>query len=190
MSTRSRIGIIRKRRTPLNVETATRTAKDDPERFRLEVESVYCHFDGYPSGVGRTLLEHWTDPEKVNRLIALGDLSVLGAEIGKRHDFDSHLGTYNYETGEREGSSVPAGENWTLAYGRDRGEKGVGSVTHPLDEWPDSGQEAEYLFDPETREWRCRPETLNPVGWNTVAQWEGWLSIPEAIERDEAEVTA
>jgi hypothetical protein len=29
------------------------------------IESVYCHFDGYPQGVGATLLEHYTDKNKV-----------------------------------------------------------------------------------------------------------------------------
>jgi len=41
------------------------------------VTSIYCHFDGYLSGVGKTLFEHY-DREKTEKLIELGDISVLG----------------------------------------------------------------------------------------------------------------
>ena len=41
------------------------------------VNSVYCHFDGYISGVGKTLFEHY-DQEKLEKLLELGDISSLG----------------------------------------------------------------------------------------------------------------
>jgi hypothetical protein len=56
MSTRSRIAI----------ETESGTVK-----------SIYCHFDGYVSGVGKTLFNHY-DREKLEKLIELGDISSLG----------------------------------------------------------------------------------------------------------------
>ena len=40
------------------------------------VDSIYCHFDGYLRGVGKTLFEHY-DREKTEQLVALGDLSQL-----------------------------------------------------------------------------------------------------------------
>jgi len=40
------------------------------------VTSIYCHFDGYLSGVGKTLFEHY-DREKTEKLMELGDISVL-----------------------------------------------------------------------------------------------------------------
>ena len=40
------------------------------------VNSVYCHFDGYLSGVGKTLFNHY-DQEKLEKLLELGDISVL-----------------------------------------------------------------------------------------------------------------
>ena len=177
MSTRSRIGIIREANTD-----------------SIVIESVYCHFDGYPEGVGQTLLDHWTDEKKINRLIALGDLSSLGSVIGRKHDFDSHHGHYvggrpydhpdGYALGEFVESEAHQ-KGWCLFYKRDRGEKGVKSVVHGMDNWPDYGQEAEYLFDPAAGTWRVRQETLNPVGWNTVTPWVGWITIPEAIELEQ-----
>jgi len=41
------------------------------------VDSIYCHFDGYLSGVGKTLFNHY-DKEKLEKLIELGDISSLG----------------------------------------------------------------------------------------------------------------
>ena len=40
------------------------------------VTSIYCHFDGYLDGVGKTLFEHY-DREKTEKLIELGAISVL-----------------------------------------------------------------------------------------------------------------
>lgn len=41
------------------------------------VTSIYCHFDGYLAGVGKTLFKHY-DREKTEKLMELGDISVLG----------------------------------------------------------------------------------------------------------------
>lgn len=90
------------------MSTRSRIAIEDLETGK--VRSVYCHFDGYPDGVGKTLVEHYRDRDKVEALIALGDLSVLDAEVappsGTSHKFgDAYPGV-------------------TVAYGRDRGETG------------------------------------------------------------------
>ena len=41
------------------------------------VTSIYCHFDGYLSGVGKLLKEYYTTQPKVQALIELGDISAL-----------------------------------------------------------------------------------------------------------------
>jgi hypothetical protein len=51
------------------------------------ITGIYCHHDGYPEGVGVTLRDHYTDPAKVDALLALGSISSLGAEIGEKHEF-------------------------------------------------------------------------------------------------------
>ena len=40
---------------------------------------IYCHWDGYPSGVGKTLMENYTSPTAVDALLGLGDLSALAS---------------------------------------------------------------------------------------------------------------
>ncbi len=41
------------------------------------IKVIYCHWDGYPEGVGATLAEHYIDPVKVAALLNLGDISSL-----------------------------------------------------------------------------------------------------------------
>jgi len=71
------------------------------------VSSIYCHFDGYPEGVGAMLEEHYSNRQKLNMLINLGDISVLGEQVSTmdEHSFDNRK------------------EGVTVAYHRDRGEE-------------------------------------------------------------------
>lgn len=84
-------------------------------------KTVYCHWDGYLSHNGRILQEHYDSP-KANNLVALGNLSSLGPEIGEKHDFDVRF------------TSGAIGENWCKFYGRDREEEGQEFVTHTTKE--------------------------------------------------------
>ena len=72
MSTRSEIGILNSDGT---------------------IESVYCHWDGYPEYNGVILSEYYTKEEIVRELIRNGDLSSLHESIdpdkGMEHSFDN-----------------------------------------------------------------------------------------------------
>lgn len=70
------------------------------------VGQIYCHWDGYLSHNGKILFKSYQDPFKVRELIDLGDVSVLHANIGDKHDFDERY------------------ENGCTFYMRDRGEVG------------------------------------------------------------------
>ena len=96
------------------------------------VTGIYCHWDGYLSHNGKILAENYADEGKVRELIALGDISSLGAEIGTAHDFDA----------------APRGE--CNAYGRDRGERDVAARTcHNWRQFiSENCQEYDYLFTP------------------------------------------
>jgi hypothetical protein len=77
------------------------------------VMCIYSHWDGYPQHNGAILLEHYQDRAKVLALMMLGSISSLRNEIGMPHDFDAR-----YEDDD-------ARAEWTVAYGRDRGEQGT-----------------------------------------------------------------
>lgn len=72
---------------------------------------IYCHRAGSLEHNGEILLKHYRDEAKIRELMNLGDLSLLGPEIGNKHDFNDH---------------VP---NECTAYGRDRGDKDYGCIT-------------------------------------------------------------
>lgn len=44
-------------------------------------DAVYCHFDGYPDGVGYKLNTHYTCPVKIRDLISRGAMSMLASEV-------------------------------------------------------------------------------------------------------------
>ena len=107
------------------------------------IKAIYCHWDGYVDHNGKLLKEFYNTTDKVNELIALGDLSTLGSMIGQKHDFDSKYGPE---------PELDLTGNWCLAYGRDRGETGTEAQTfETIAEWVEA--EAErwceyfYLFD-------------------------------------------
>lgn len=45
------------------------------------IQSIYCHFDGYPQHVGQILHDHYNNQERVQQLIALGNISSLGEKL-------------------------------------------------------------------------------------------------------------
>lgn len=46
------------------------------------VDFIYCQFDGYPRGVGKTLKsEYWNNIENINKLIRRGDLIALYPDL-------------------------------------------------------------------------------------------------------------
>jgi hypothetical protein len=57
-----------------NMSTRSRIAIENQDGT---VDSIYCHFDGYLEGVGKTLFNHY-DQEKLEKLLELGDISSLG----------------------------------------------------------------------------------------------------------------
>ena len=96
------------------------------------VEQIYCHWDGYLEGVGKTLALHYKDVEKVRELIGLGDVSTLGQEIGRKHNFDHRP------------------EGVTTFYGRDRGDRGTSATR--FENWSTfmrkgDAQEYDYVYD-------------------------------------------
>lgn len=103
------------------------------------VKAVYCHWDGYIGYVGRLLNQHYQASPKVNNLIALGDVSTLGVEIGEEYCFDQ---VSDYEDGFARQCTF---------YTRDRGENTPFSTYSSEQEWirdlNDAGVEYYYLYD-------------------------------------------
>ena len=73
------------------------------------IKAIYLHSDGYLEHAGRILDEHYKDENKVDKLIALGDLSAIDKNIGDKIEFG------NYK--------LRAKNEQCVFYCRDRGEK-------------------------------------------------------------------
>jgi hypothetical protein len=82
------------------------------------VQQVYSHWDGYINHNGKILLEKWSDPFKLQRLIDLGSVSQLSSEIGTAHPFSNphSYGTAAHIQYEQDHKHM------TTFYCRDRGE--------------------------------------------------------------------
>ena len=81
------------------------------------VKAIYCHWDGYLEHNGSLLNKHYSNSPKVNNLIALGDLSSLGSQIGEQHPFSPH--------GSKEDAALyehAKDMGYCTFYQRDRGE--------------------------------------------------------------------
>jgi len=53
-------------------------------------KAIYVHSDGYLRYTGKVLLEHYNST-KANNLVAMGDCSVLGKEIGNKVSFNDPI---------------------------------------------------------------------------------------------------
>jgi hypothetical protein len=110
------------------------------------VDYIYCHFDGYPEYNGKILTEHYSNINRVNELLNLGDLSVLGKFIGEKNNFNDRV------------------RDTCLAYGRDRGESNVDKKNGDYGKLiTDQSVDYVYVFDGDY--WECHntytPELIN-----------------------------
>jgi hypothetical protein len=105
-------------------------------------KSVYCHWDGYLEHNGY-ILQNFYDTTKTNKLVSMGDISSLGAEIGEKHAFSKLEVPMDGEAYDKLYGDM------TTFYGRDRGESGCEwQVAHTFEEFLDQadGCGAEFYY--------------------------------------------
>lgn len=102
------------------------------------IRSVYCHWDGYCEYNGVLLYNFYNTTDKVNELIDYGDISSLGSEIGKKHNFDN----LHYDG--------------CTFYHRDRNEEKHISVYNQCQDIEE--EEYNYIFVEEKNEWIVKEE--------------------------------
>ena len=57
-----------------------------------QVEYIGLCKNGYPEHAGAILKEHYNTPDKIQQLLDMGELSVLGIDIGEKHKFVAFCG--------------------------------------------------------------------------------------------------
>ena len=120
------------------MSTRSYIAKKQPDET---FKAVYCHFDGYPEGVGQTLVDSFTDENKVDKLLKLGSLSYLRDDI----ETQNNCKTFPIRGNEIELKDV------TMAYHRDRGDdleiNEFSNLETMLDYFDKSWGDYLYLFE-------------------------------------------
>jgi len=123
-------------------------------------KAIYCHFDGYPEGVGAVLTNTFKDDVKVDKLLELGSLSYLGSDIDELNDFNN----------------PNPDQSVTMAYHRDRGEdleiKEFSNLEEMLEFF--EGSWGEYLYVYENGTWLVKNYTD-----------DYFTAIEEALNEDE-----
>ena len=133
----------------------------------VDARIIYNHFDSYPrNGLGKILKLYYTNKEKVERLINMGDASSIDKFIGTKHDFNH----------------CPDGE--CNFYGRDRGEDNVDAWTGAIEHsWEGSGADYDYLFKPNTGIWYVR-QSYGEDAWRVLTDVECGIT---AQDKEQAE---
>ena len=73
------------------------------------VQAIYSHSDNYLEHTGKILDQHYANEDKVDELLAHGDVSIVDENIGVKIDFNDY--------------KLRAANKQCLFYMRDRGEK-------------------------------------------------------------------
>ena len=138
-------------------------------RPNRSVTCIYCHYDGYPQYNGKLLLENYQTKDKIKELIELGNISCLDKEVAPSKDMEHTF----YK---------PA-KDVTIAYQRDRGEKGQQAKSfHTLKEfyqfYNKSAINHVYLYDESFKSWLYLNGLASEINQPT--------SLQEKIEKLEA----
>ena len=94
-------------------------------RLDGSMTKIYCHWDGYIEYNGVILQRYYNTPEKIEELLALGNISSLREKVNPTTD------THSFETPE---------DNVVVAYHRDRGEEFSQVANEQMEEY-------NYVFD-------------------------------------------
>ena len=144
-----------------------------------QVRAVYCHWDGYLEHNGAILQKHYAASPKVNNLIAMGDLSSLGTQIGEAHPFSPHGSKEDealYEAAKEAG--------YCTFYKRDRGESDVDfKVFNTLAQAEDHYTWSDYFY--------CfkytKASDYTTGEWHFKRNGERWKKLAPAIKKLKAE---
>ena len=136
MSTRSKIGIIRKDNT---------------------IDHIYSHWDGYLEHNGVILIENYNNINKINELIKNGDMSVLAEHI---YPTDDKPHSFDYEEGRQDDVCLfynrDRGEDWKHTNPRT-----TKNLERFIKECCRSDCEFAYLYDENNNEW-----LYSEIPWN------------------------
>ena len=149
-----------------------------------KAKAIYCHWDSYLAHNGY-ILQTCYDSVKANKLVSMGDLSSLGADIGEAHEFGRTMTDDMYAD---IGCGVSCSKDCTF-YGRDRGEEDTGYQTfQTLNDMLESaeGRWCEYVYILKGGEWFYSKRTVVENGEELESIWTPLEFLSEALKTKEA----
>lgn len=102
------------------------------ERADGTVAQVYCHRGGH----GRFLLQHYSDPVKLQALLDHGDIHTLREEIGEQHDVQRPEQDHTTPTNK-----------WTTFFARDLHETSKEIAVHVFEDFYDYRERHHCMMD-------------------------------------------
>ena len=122
--------------------------------------AIYVHFDMYLDGGGLCLTQHYSTPDRIEKLLALGNLSALGDKLSKD-------------------APEPEAQDVCIAYHRDYGESyKAPRVWETADKLLDQASDiywAEYVYLFRDGEWY----------FDTPYRPQGWRSVKQTLQEEE-----
>lgn len=111
------------------------------------VTTVFSQSNNYPIANGWLLITHYTDPAKIDALLALDSLCEVGLDIGEPHDW-----------ADAPARVFPGGWlSWCQSFARDRGDRRLVTQTIAMADWPALAHQqcAEMVFLWTGAAWWC-----------------------------------
>ena len=131
-----------------------------------KLRGVYCHNDGYLSGVGACLYANYTNKEKVNKLIYGGGISSLGTQIEK-FGADKKV---PFDYSER----LLTDKSQTVFYARDRGDDlSIYEASDISEARNNFGEEFDYFFINGVWFWLNGGELVELTPELILKEWSG-----------------
>ncbi|MBD5091850.1 MAG: hypothetical protein HDT36_00485 [Clostridiales bacterium] len=121
------------------------------------LKGIYCHYDGYLEYNGKILATHYTNREKVEKLISLGNLFSLQKNIAP----DPKL-PHSFDYDKRQ-------KDVCIFYGRDRGYKGTNAHYVTYEMVKNSWSKYMYVFRL-NNEWYYTKTYHDKPNWQPVKQ--------------------
>ena len=144
------------------------------------INSIICSTDGYTEYTGKILLENYNEKQRIEYLISHGGVSILGPEIGKKHDHNAPREGWTWHSDYNKLPSIS--KKWCRFYHRDGGEELMVEsfknedellTTYDKDSW------AEFIYLYKGREWHVKQNNINI--YSTLSEQ---LNYMEEIENE------
>ena len=132
------------------------------ENTDKSINSVMCASDGYIEHTGELLQKNYNTKQRIEYLISHGSISVLGSEIGKKHNFDTPREGWTWHSEYK--NQTPTPNTWCRFYHRDREddlmiEKYKNEdellMTYSKDSW------AEFIYIYKNKKWYVKQNNID-----------------------------